>query len=101
MDVEMVGSGVVGVGGEDGFQHGNNFFGPANRVTIHSPVIPSLKVHHGFGEEGPDIGVVWKAFPGFLHGIDFVNNEDDREWLLKEILAMKGGTKHLIPLGSL
>ncbi|MEE2829704.1 MAG: deoxynucleoside kinase [Myxococcota bacterium] len=34
-------------------------------------------------------------------GIDFVNNEDDREWLLKEILAMKGGTKHLIPLGSL
>jgi deoxyguanosine kinase len=34
-------------------------------------------------------------------GIDFVNNEDDKEWLLKEILAMKGGTKHLIPLGSL
>jgi len=34
-------------------------------------------------------------------GIDFVGNERDREWLLKEILAMKGGTKHLIPLGSL
>jgi len=34
-------------------------------------------------------------------GIDFVNNEQDREWLTKEILAMKGGTKHLIPLGSL
>jgi deoxyadenosine/deoxycytidine kinase len=33
-------------------------------------------------------------------GIDFVNNQDDRDWLLKEILAMKGGTKHLIPLGS-
>jgi deoxyguanosine kinase len=34
-------------------------------------------------------------------GIDFVNNAQDREWLVKEILAMKGGTKHLIPLGSL
>ncbi len=34
-------------------------------------------------------------------GIDFVGNEKDREWLIKEILAMKGGTKHLIPLGSL
>ena len=34
-------------------------------------------------------------------GIDFVNNQDDKEWLMKEILAMKGGTKHLIPLGSL
>ncbi len=34
-------------------------------------------------------------------GIDFVKNEQDREWLLREILAMKGGTKHLIPLGSL
>jgi deoxyguanosine kinase len=33
-------------------------------------------------------------------GIDFVNNAQDREWLVKEILAMKGGTKHLIPLGS-
>ncbi len=33
-------------------------------------------------------------------GIDFVNNEQDQEWLLKEILSMKGGTKHLIPLGS-
>ena len=34
-------------------------------------------------------------------GIDFVSNDRDREWLVKEILAMKGGTKHLIPLGSL
>jgi deoxyguanosine kinase len=34
-------------------------------------------------------------------GIDFVNNAQDREWLVKEILEMKGGTKHLIPLGSL
>ena len=34
-------------------------------------------------------------------GIDFVKNQQDREWLLREILAMKGGTKHLIPLGSL
>jgi deoxyadenosine/deoxycytidine kinase len=34
-------------------------------------------------------------------GIDFVNNTQDQEWLMKEILAMKGGTKHLIPLGSL
>jgi deoxyadenosine/deoxycytidine kinase len=33
--------------------------------------------------------------------IDFVKNQQDREWLLREILAMKGGTKHLIPLGSL
>ena len=34
-------------------------------------------------------------------GIDFVNNLQDREWLIREILDMKGGTKHLIPLGSL
>lgn len=34
-------------------------------------------------------------------GIDFVNNDADREWLIREILEMKGGTKHLIPLGSL
>ena len=34
-------------------------------------------------------------------GIDFVNNLHDREWLIREILEMKGGTKHLIPLGSL
>lgn len=34
-------------------------------------------------------------------GIDFVSNAQDREWLVKEILEMKGGTKHLIPLGSL
>jgi deoxyguanosine kinase len=34
-------------------------------------------------------------------GIDIANNDEDREWLVKEILAMKGGTKHLIPLGSL
>jgi len=34
-------------------------------------------------------------------GIDFVNNTADREWLIREILDMKGGTKHLIPLGSL
>ena len=34
-------------------------------------------------------------------GIDFVNNAADREWLIREILEMKGGTKHLIPLGSL
>ena len=34
-------------------------------------------------------------------GIDFVKNSRDQEWLLKEIIAMKGGTKHLIPLGSL
>jgi deoxyadenosine/deoxycytidine kinase len=34
-------------------------------------------------------------------GIDFAGNERDQEWLIKEILAMRGGTKHLIPLGSL
>ena len=34
-------------------------------------------------------------------GVDFANNHQDREWLVKEILAMRGGTKHLIPLGSL
>ncbi|HCP46999.1 MAG TPA: deoxynucleoside kinase [Deltaproteobacteria bacterium] len=34
-------------------------------------------------------------------GIDFVKNARDQQWLLDEIVAMKGGTKHLIPLGSL
>lgn len=34
-------------------------------------------------------------------GIDFVNNAQDQEWLVSEILGMKGGTKHLVPLGSL
>jgi deoxyadenosine/deoxycytidine kinase len=33
-------------------------------------------------------------------GIDFVNNGQDQEWLIREIVAMKGGTKHLIPLGA-
>jgi deoxyadenosine/deoxycytidine kinase len=34
-------------------------------------------------------------------GIDFVHNSQDQEWLVNEILGMKGGTKHLVPLGSL
>jgi deoxyadenosine/deoxycytidine kinase len=34
-------------------------------------------------------------------GIDFVHNSQDQEWLVSEILGMKGGTKHLVPLGSL
>lgn len=33
-------------------------------------------------------------------GVDFAANDQDREWLVREILAMKGGTRHLIPLGS-
>ena len=32
--------------------------------------------------------------------IDFVNNKQDLELLLKEIKEMKGGVKHFVPLGS-
>lgn len=32
--------------------------------------------------------------------IDFVNNKDDFDLLLKEVREMKGGVKHFLPLGS-
>ncbi len=33
-------------------------------------------------------------------GIDFVGNTQDRDWLVREVLAMEGGVKHLVPLGT-
>jgi deoxyadenosine/deoxycytidine kinase len=35
-----------------------------------------------------------------VSGIDFVGNAQDRDWLMREVLAMEGGVKHLVPGGG-
>ena len=69
MDVEVVGTDVVGIGAQDGFRLRDDGFGVFGGLAVERPQLPRRQVHHALGVHGDGIGVVGILLGELAHSV--------------------------------